>query len=903
MALSVALSLARSFGGEHSIELLFSLTSGFDPSAKRLVETECSRVGVKLLFLNAARYGSFGTAKVRGKSYAVFRHLVEFGNYDVVHFVDEGWLAFYTLCARSQGVAFANTVFFLQPTGSAKWRNVTHARLPSGAEQLHQDFMEREAVARTDYLLCPSKHLLDWMSAQGWKLPAGNRTRVLPILPGCTEFDNDEALQAPAAEPIDELIVLTSRHTGEGLSKALKAIDMLHEQLADSDIKVTFMGPFQIEESRHSGLDIVDAGRGWTLPIAIAPAGRPDVFRRYLHDAKNALVISPDAQPFASGPLLEHVLRGRPVIIAGDGAAECIDPNVRGAFICLGTKDGLTKKLSEALSGGLPTVSPAHRPRDLRNEWSELYRKARRYGKSLDPDRDWPRVSVCITHYRRIHKLKDAINSILRQTYANIELIVVDDASSDPQVDAEFAQMKPFFQRNGIKLVQREQNGYLGAARNSGAAAATGEYLCFLDDDDIALPTMIERMVVAALSRKAGIVSCLQVNMPASRRGEAWPLPQTFDSKVSFFPIGGPLSLTLDDYSMANASSLFSRRAFLRLGGYTELADVGAEDHEIFTRALLLGMSIEICPFVGYLYETGSSSMLTQNNPARNMARVVNALKLNTKSGDWSDFFELAAGRTARDRAIARRKWLIRNSPNLPTLQALFAATAPEARLDQLILYAAQTGAANVCDALKLAHSAQSGINHSQPLRPIKKRAPAPAPRPKRTQSLASRLKYIRDRDLPPDSALISDLRSALAQALPVAQYRRLALLADWKKPNDAFAEVLEETAFLLALFGKDWAAAASRLRLAEQADEAAYLKKNADVANAVSTGAFESGLQHFVLWGAREGRPGFARLLRMGEALQHVAGKKLALDELTEFADQNASMAAQFRKQRGRRS
>jgi hypothetical protein len=40
-----------------------------------------------------------------------------------------------------------------------------------------------------------------------------------------------------------------------------------------------------------------------------------------------------------------------------------------------------------------------------------------------------------------------------------------------------------------------------------------------------------------------------------------------------------------------------------------------------------------------------------------------------------------------------------------------------------------------------------------------------------------------------------------------------------------------------------------------------------------------------------------------MGEALQHVAGKKLALDELTEFADQNASMAAQFRKQRGRRS
>ncbi|MEA5550659.1 glycosyltransferase family A protein [Anabaena cylindrica UHCC 0172] len=87
-----------------------------------------------------------------------------------------------------------------------------------------------------------------------------------------------------------------------------------------------------------------------------------------------------------------------------------------------------------------------------------------------------PLVSVIIPCYNRDRYLAEAIESVLGQSYPNIELIVIDDGSSDRS--GEIAQSYPL-------KYHYQTNGGIGAARNAGIALASGEFLAFLDSDDI----------------------------------------------------------------------------------------------------------------------------------------------------------------------------------------------------------------------------------------------------------------------------------------------------------------------------------------------------------------------------------------------------------------------------------
>jgi tetratricopeptide (TPR) repeat protein len=113
-----------------------------------------------------------------------------------------------------------------------------------------------------------------------------------------------------------------------------------------------------------------------------------------------------------------------------------------------------------------------------------------------------PRVSVIIPTYNRSRLLRAAVESALTQTYPNIEIIVVDDGSTD-NTATEMAQYAARI------TYLRQANRGVAAARNTGIQAATGDYLTCLDDDDLILPTKIERQVQVMASRPGvGLVHC-----------------------------------------------------------------------------------------------------------------------------------------------------------------------------------------------------------------------------------------------------------------------------------------------------------------------------------------------------------------------------------------------------------
>lgn len=106
------------------------------------------------------------------------------------------------------------------------------------------------------------------------------------------------------------------------------------------------------------------------------------------------------------------------------------------------------------------------------------------------------KVSVIITTYKADDCLSNAINSVLEQTYSNIEIIVVDD--NNPETDGrKFTEdlMQKYADNKTVHYIKHEKNKNGAAARNTGLTIATGDYIAFLDDDDYYYPDRIEKCV------------------------------------------------------------------------------------------------------------------------------------------------------------------------------------------------------------------------------------------------------------------------------------------------------------------------------------------------------------------------------------------------------------------------
>lgn len=110
----------------------------------------------------------------------------------------------------------------------------------------------------------------------------------------------------------------------------------------------------------------------------------------------------------------------------------------------------------------------------------------------IHPDSAQKKVSVIMPVFNGGHYISAAIESVLNQTWTNLELIVVNDGSTDDTsaIASVLAKRDP-----RLKLINRMNSGKPSWPKNDGLAAATGEYICFLDHDDLYEPERILRLV------------------------------------------------------------------------------------------------------------------------------------------------------------------------------------------------------------------------------------------------------------------------------------------------------------------------------------------------------------------------------------------------------------------------
>lgn len=129
-----------------------------------------------------------------------------------------------------------------------------------------------------------------------------------------------------------------------------------------------------------------------------------------------------------------------------------------------------------------------------------------------------PRVSVVVPCYNYGRFVTEAVDSILAQTFRDYEVIVVDDGSTDNTPEVLRGITDPRVR------VLRKENGGCASARNAGRALARGEFLTFLDADDLWRPTFLERQV-AVLDAEPGVSFCF-TDMVRSTNGALLPETQ-----------------------------------------------------------------------------------------------------------------------------------------------------------------------------------------------------------------------------------------------------------------------------------------------------------------------------------------------------------------------------------------
>jgi glycosyltransferase involved in cell wall biosynthesis len=98
-----------------------------------------------------------------------------------------------------------------------------------------------------------------------------------------------------------------------------------------------------------------------------------------------------------------------------------------------------------------------------------------------------PRVSVIMPAFNAAETIRDSIDSVLNQTFKNWELIIIDDCSRD-----KTCEIVQSYANTQMKLLRQVEHKGISAARNAGARAASGEYIAFLDSDDLWLPRKLE---------------------------------------------------------------------------------------------------------------------------------------------------------------------------------------------------------------------------------------------------------------------------------------------------------------------------------------------------------------------------------------------------------------------------
>lgn len=218
-----------------------------------------------------------------------------------------------------------------------------------------------------------------------------------------------------------------------------------------------------------------------------------------------------------------------------------------------------------------------------------------------------PLVTVLMANFNGERHLRDALESALAQTVSDLEVVLVDDASTDRSL-AVAAVVAARDAR--LRVAASPRNGGPAAARNHGLGVARGRWIAVMDSDDLMRPDRLERLIAAAERDGADIAADNLLVFDDARRAAPHPLVRNAARPAWVDPATYVRSNALFGRapSLGYLKPVF-RAATLRTQGsrYDERLRIG-EDYDFVARLLASGARFRTYPETGYLYRRHAAS-------------------------------------------------------------------------------------------------------------------------------------------------------------------------------------------------------------------------------------------------------------------------------------------------------
>lgn len=241
-------------------------------------------------------------------------------------------------------------------------------------------------------------------------------------------------------------------------------------------------------------------------------------------------------------------------------------------------------------------------------------------------------VSVIIPTYDRADRVTRAVSSVLDQTYADFELLVVDDGSGDGTIRA----LRPFLDR--IRLIRHARNCGVSAARNTGIRASRAPLVAFLDSDDRWLPEKLESQV-RFFRERPGVVAC-QTQEIWVRGGR-----RVNPARRHLKPSGDIFALSLERCLVSPSAVMLCRCVLDEVGLFDESLPV-CEDYDLWLR-IACRHPIHLIDRELLVREGGHPDQLSARGPGMDRYRIQALIKV-LRCGSLSVSQEQAAQEALR---------------------------------------------------------------------------------------------------------------------------------------------------------------------------------------------------------------------------------------------------------------
>ena len=594
--------LARFLAAEgHNVTIAFVNNRARDAEALAAGEAEYGPFGVRFVGIAPKPASRTPLARVMAPTIAALSWLREVPEFDLVHVTEWHALGYLPQLAKRLGIAFANTHFVVKGSSPTLWSAQGNHQFLRREMDLAWVFMERRSVEMADTFIAGSRHLIDWMAHEGYALP--ERSFQWPNV-----FPTDPRGRAARPAPVAREWVFFGRiEPRKGILLFSDAVDELARRGRLPE-RITLLGG---PSTRFDADAVVSHGRKrWGIDVVHIADRDAEGAIAYLCGAGRLAVI-PSLLENASIAVSECLRAGVPFLACDTGGTgELMRSEDRERLLFPPDHHAFADLLDASLDRMPAPAREAVPPDHALDVWRRWHAQDHDVPVPEAGETPGTKVSICLVHHERPHLLAQALDSIRAQDHTGIEVILADDGSRSPEAVAALDALEPEFAERGWTIL-RLPNRYVGAARNSAAKAATGDWLLFFDDDNVMMPAMVRKMVVAATNADLDLLTS------ASRRFRGDGDPRSGEDAT----LGTPITFCGPDPSwmatrnvLGDACCLVRREVHERIGGYRERFRVGLDDLEYYNRLIAAGARMESYPDPLYFYREAQAQSMKGKN-------------------------------------------------------------------------------------------------------------------------------------------------------------------------------------------------------------------------------------------------------------------------------------------------